>query len=690
MLQMMEKKTVEEGENDQQLFDKYMCYCQTSEKTLATSISDAEQKIPQLETEIKDLNAESSQLSSDVEQAQKDKEAAEKSLAEAQAIRRGQAEAFAAESRDAKANIAASGKALESLRSGVAASFLQSFDAATLRHLANARDMPEWDKKTLTSFLMADQGDQDSDEPASGYESTTSDIIGVISQLKENMEHDLAKDTATEEKAKHEHALLVSAKTKESEALSRDIEVKSSRLGEVRVELMQLNMSFQDTQKMLKQDQKFLQDLERGCDEKKTQWQERSSTRVQELNAIRDTTAILNNDEAAQLFKRTFPTPVLLQIPQSSTELVHEARQILLTSAGKRSADPRLELVSMAMRGKKVSFEKVISLVDKMVELLGREQSEDDEKKQYCKQEIGVSEDEKKTLEESISDTSRSFANSKQMVTGLKEDIEKIAARVDAMNAAVAEATKLRKAQHTTFVDELATNNAAVQILTVAKERLKGFYHSDLLQTPTREVKASNGSASKGVVALQEAFSFLQTSSGDGTSKVAPPSPPETWGSSKAKGDSNAIFALFDTLTADIKKQVEEMQTEEKDAQMEYENFMADSAEKHAADAKAMSAKQSAKAETEAGLQKHGQDLKTTSAEATANAQYLESLHEKCDWLLANFKVRRDARTGEISSLRQAKGVLNGVDLPDSFLQLHSDQNVKHNSRRSLRAIAPR
>lgn len=277
MLQMMEKKTLEVGENEQHLFDKYMCYCQSSRSTLAASISDAEAKIPQLQTEIKDLNAEASQLSSDVEQSKQDRAAAEKSLTEAIAIRTGQAQAFARESTDAKQNIAASGKALESLRSGVATSFLQSHDAGTLRHLAVSTDMPEWDKKTLTSFLMADQNEQESDDPGSGsYESSTSDIIGIISQLKENMEKDLEKDTALEEKAKHEHALLVSAKTKEREALSRDIEVKTARLGDVRVELMQLDMSLRDTEKKLEQDQKFLQDLEKGCEEKKGQWQERS------------------------------------------------------------------------------------------------------------------------------------------------------------------------------------------------------------------------------------------------------------------------------------------------------------------------------------------------------------------------------------------------------------------------------
>merc|ERR1719223_1392766 len=68
MLQMMQKKVSEEGDNEQMLFDKYMCYCKPSEQTLSKSISDATTKIPQLESAINAGTAEKAQLQSDIAQ----------------------------------------------------------------------------------------------------------------------------------------------------------------------------------------------------------------------------------------------------------------------------------------------------------------------------------------------------------------------------------------------------------------------------------------------------------------------------------------------------------------------------------------------------------------------------------------------------------------------------------------------
>jgi len=72
---------------------------------------------------------------------------------------------------------------------------------------------------------------------------------------------------------------------------------------------------------------------------------------------------------------------------------------------------------------------------------------------------------------------------------------------------------------------------------------------------------------------------FLQTS-GD---KAAPPPPPETFGAySKKSEESNGVIGMIDLLVADLDKEMTEAETEEKNAQADYEEMMADSAEKRA------------------------------------------------------------------------------------------------------------
>merc|ERR550514_1431128 len=119
---------------------------------------------------------------------------------------------------------------------------------------------------------------------------------------------------------------------------------------------------------------------------------------------------------------------------------------------------------------------------------------------------------------------------------------------------------------------------------------------------------------------------------------------------------------MMDMLVADLDKEIQTMQVEEKDAQAEYEEFMASSAEKRAADSKSIAEKEAAKAGLEADIVSMEAEKKATMQEAMAKADFFKDLHLECDWLISNFEVRKEARAGEVDSLKQAKAVLSGAD----------------------------
>merc|ERR1719188_106763 len=102
--------------------------------------------------------------------------------------------------------------------------------------------------------------------------------------------------------------------------------------------------------------------------------------------------------------------------------------------------------------------------------------------------------------------------------------------------------------------------------------------------------------------------------------------------------------------------------TEEKDAQADYEQFMKDSAEKRAQDSKNLADKESALADMQASLEKSTDTKVSTTKELGATLQYIQSLHNECDWLLQYFEVRKEARISEIDALGKAKAVLSGSD----------------------------
>merc|ERR1719392_227667 len=119
---------------------------------------------------------------------------------------------------------------------------------------------------------------------------------------------------------------------------------------------------------------------------------------------------------------------------------------------------------------------------------------------------------------------------------------------------------------------------------------------------------------------------------------------------------------MLDMMVADLDKEIQEVETEEKDAQAEYEQFMKDSASKRALDAKSIEEKEGTKADLEAKLLKEEEEKTTTMKEAMATREYLAEVHGDCDWLLNNFETRKEARAGEVDSLVKAKAVLSGAD----------------------------
>merc|ERR1719502_1607763 len=143
----------------------------------------------------------------------------------------------------------------------------------------------------------------------------------------------------------------------------------------------------------------------------------------------------------------------------------------------------------------------------------------------------------------------------------------------------------------------------------------------------------------------------------------APPPPPETWGAySKKSEESGGVMAMMDMLVADLDKEMQEMDVEEKDAQKEYEKFTKDAAEKRVMDSKSITEKEGAKADAEALLEKETGERTDKMKESLATVNFIGNLHKDCDWLLQNFDVRKEARAGEVDSLKKAKAVLSGAD----------------------------
>merc|ERR1719345_556485 len=159
----------------------------------------------------------------------------------------------------------------------------------------------------------------------------------------------------------------------------------------------------------------------------------------------------------------------------------------------------------------------------------------------------------------------------------------------------------------------MASDSAAKEILGFAKNRLNKFYNPKLYKAPPkRELTDEDRAtlAAGGTLAPTEApggiagtgVTVLASVSQHGVAK--PPPPPEAPGVYKKKsGESGGVVAMIDLIVKDLDKEMTVAQTEEKDAQGDYETMMKDSAAKRSDDSKALADKQGALADLESSLQ---------------------------------------------------------------------------------------
>merc|ERR1711957_806691 len=349
--------------------------------------------------------------------AQVDRSDAKAALESATALRNKEAAEFSKKLAELKTNVAAIHKAVAAIDNGMAGALLQTDAAQILRRVAISADMSDVDREDVMAFLS--QGA--SYAPASGS------ISGILKEIGDEMSGDLKSLTDDEKAAIVSYDQLEAAKRKEVAALNKEIETKLSRVGQLSVEIVQMKNDLTDTQEMLMEDTKFLKDLTRDCSTKAEEFQEIVKTRQQELLALADTVKILNDDDALEIFKKTLPGAgsSLLQTTSDMHGTVARALNFVKrASENSLDASPGLDFISMALRGKKIGFEKVIKMIDNLVATLTQEQLDDEHKKEYCAAQLDLSDDKKKGLEKSISDLETSIVDAKDGILTLKEEID--------------------------------------------------------------------------------------------------------------------------------------------------------------------------------------------------------------------------------------------------------------------------
>merc|ERR1719440_768504 len=106
-----------------------------------------------------------------------------------------------------KSNIDALSKAIPAIEKGMSGGFLQTRAASVLRQLSISMEMGATDREMLTSYLSSGSG--------SGYVPQSQEIVGILKQMKDEMDKDLADAVGVENSAIATTEGLIAAKKKQ-------------------------------------------------------------------------------------------------------------------------------------------------------------------------------------------------------------------------------------------------------------------------------------------------------------------------------------------------------------------------------------------------------------------------------------------------------------------------------------------
>merc|ERR1719498_212581 len=155
-------------------------------------------------------------------------------------------------------------------------------------------------RQMVSSFLQGET-------PGSG------EILGMLKSMKDELSRDIAELEKSEASAVAGFSDMKASKEKEIEFADESIESKKERVGALAVSVVQLKDAVEDTIKEAEEAKKFAATLDKQCAAKKKEWAERCKMRSDEIAAIGEAIAILTDDDALDVFKKSVPSAALMQ-----------------------------------------------------------------------------------------------------------------------------------------------------------------------------------------------------------------------------------------------------------------------------------------------------------------------------------------------------------------------------------------
>merc|ERR1719405_355048 len=401
-----------------------------------------------------------------------------------------------------------------------------------VKHMPADHQLSPKQLSMLSSFTAdpAEFYDQKAQQKES-YSPASATIQGILKDMYDTLAMNLEHATEVEAtrfknfegvsalSAKELHTLTITKTKKEEEKADAE---------KVQADAQQAH---DDTKAEMEASVLLFDDTKKVCTSKSIEWSERVRARTEELHGIEKAIEILGSDDAKALFNKAIKTgkETFLQVASSHTSSKPEVQSrvfnVLKTAA---TASKSLRLASLAASVRQEGhFGNVVREVEKMIANLEKEQKDDFDHKDWCKEETFKNEQEASRFEYKIEKLNGKLAKFVGHLEELEASRTATIASILSTKDDIKAMEDARKEQHAAFESAKSDDEGAVKLLAAAIESMSAFYKNNkidqgeiqgaaqaFVQQPVFEVSADqapdasfssagkSGGESKGIVSI--------------------------------------------------------------------------------------------------------------------------------------------------------------------------------------------
>jgi len=480
------------------------------------------------------------------------------------------------------------------------------------------------ERKTVAAFIQSPQDYMAGLPHKSSYAPQSGAIFGILGQMKETFETNLATSQKEETTGQAGFQDLKAGKEMEISKGQSMIDKKSAELATTDEKNAQAQEDLAETKKTLAADEEFLASLKEQCSLVDAEWEERSKTRQLEMQATSKAMAVLSSDDARDLTSRSLGFVQKESTVQSKRRA--KASEIL-AAAAKKTQNPRLS--ALAYRVKLDGFAIVKKGINTIIADIQEQKDDEIKLKDFCTDSLNTNE---LTTEQKNFDKENllaKIADFTDVINQLEPVIEKVKMEIGDIQVQLKRAGEDREAENKQFQATVADQRATQKLLTKALTVLEGFY----------------GKAA-----------FVQ---GQQEQPAGPP-PPPGFKAYKKNSASGGIMGMMTQIIEDAKAMEDEALADEGEATKSYEKFVKEANASIEAKTKSMTNMIEEKSKAEVDKVEAEKELAATDFHLEQLADEKAKLHAECDFTLKNFEISQAGKDEEMEVLKQALATFSG------------------------------